>query len=351
MEKSGENENSQGSSSQGRDDEHALSSKTERGRSIRNATTIGTTAHRIRKRFSKGLSTSQINIPLDKIKVISARDNTLNTDNSSIPVFETANNPPVIFGNYYNLQNLDKRFLGSMLRSDNSLTTYISIPDANEQAELNDVLNINVQPAIHNKYNRNIGMFMIKLNDKLSVLSHFVMITNQIMLLPKHTFDVLTHIPESTQLLLAFTNEFFFVNIGIFLKSAGDQLDINVNFNSTQNVDLQLLKLPFIVSNIIHMKFSAEKGTVIKSKHIVKNQDTYRLQVFDHPLSLLVQVPGKTLLNIHDTDYVYDYTHTFTPSSYIGMSGSLIFTAQGEPWGLITAKNGSTSCEFLNKWF
>lgn len=275
----------------------------------------------------------------------------LNSGNSSMSVFEHANNPPITFGNYYNLQNLEKRYLGFMLRSDQSLTTYISIPDKDEKAELNDVLNINVQPAIHNKYNRNIGLFMINLNDKLSVLSHFVMLTNQIMLLPKHTFDVLTHIPESTQLLLAFTNEYFYVNLGVFLKSAGNQLDINVHFDSKQNVDLQLLKLPFIVSNIIHMKFSAEKGTLIKSKHIVKTQDNYRLQVFDHPLSLLVQVPGQTLLNIHDTDYVYDYTHTFTPSSYIGMSGSLIFTAQGEPWGLVTAKNGSTSCEFLNKWF
>lgn len=351
MEESGKKENSQGSISQGRNDEHALSSKAERNRSIRNPTPVSTTTHRIRKPISKGLSTSQINLPLDKTKLTPTNANMLNSNNSSMSVFERANNPPITFGNYYNLQNLEKRFLGFMLRSDQSLTTYISIPDKNEKAELNDVLNINAQPAIHNKYNRNIGLFMINLNDKLSVLSHFVMLTNQIMLLPKHTFDVLTHIPESTQLLLAFTNEYFYVNLGVFLKSAGNQLDINVHFDSKQNVDLQLLKLPFIVSNIIHMKFSAEKGTLIKSKHIVKNQDNYRLQVFDHPLSLLVQVPGQTLLNIHDTDYVYDYTHTFTPSSYIGMSGSLIFTAQGEPWGLVTAKNGSTSCEFLNKWF
>lgn len=234
------------------------------------------------------------------------------------------------------------------------ITTYLSIPpiDKLHDHTPEGILTLRVQRAIHNTYNQNVGIIMVMVNNRLSHLCQFILVSNAIFLLPKHAFDSIAGSEGNGSLLFVLASNAFKISKKHLCESSIEMPEFIED--EKLNYDFKLVKLPFKIPNISTINFNGEsdtkgKGYFVLTKHLIKEGETYVARTHRYSLDLLAPIRGTTEMVVNSNVNKYSYTHTHLPSTFLGMSGGLILDQNNVPFGVITAANGCVSCQMLSK--
>lgn len=280
----------------------------------------------------------------------------LSNTTREIAVTSAASNNILVVRQYVdNLLDLDYKNVLSFTTINKPIYTYLSIKkniNHDENFELPNLMIYRAQLSPHCQYNLNSGICMILLDDTPSQLSQVLMITGNTMLMPNHSFEtLLSSYDMNGEILFIFTNAIFRLSLKYLRDNV---IDIVFTVNDKEvHYDICLIKLPSTIKNIKNMTFNSKSNVVkkiVRSKAIVRENGKYRIRTLQLNLDTVLNVPGKTEVNIRNQTKIYEYSHTHVPSTQVGTSGALILNDDNTPWGITTAANGSISCQFLNHY-
>lgn len=201
------------------------------------------------------------------------------------------------------------------------------------------IRNVNVlKKKISSSYDNNLGVVLVLINDILSVLSQVLLGNSKCIILPRHVFELL-YVTDNRHLII------------LCFKSYTCTLSYNWMINHIiykhLDLDLVLIKLPFILSHIQNIRFQNVIPSCQKTIHFQESKEDGKktLQPICVPLDGMIK--HESFCIAHGSKYTY--THLHTPTTYPGSSGALILSSSGIPWGITVASNGSINGIFLNE--